>query len=68
MDLTPAQREKIQLLLEEELRSAIAGRDGTAAGETLADRRRALERLIAVHDAENLLGQDGEGGRVGEDR
>jgi hypothetical protein len=50
MDLTPAQRDRIRQLLEEELREAYrcAVQDGAspaAVGEALTDRRQALEEL-----------------------
>jgi hypothetical protein len=69
MELTPEQREKIRRLLEDELRSALSGTDAATADEILADRRHALEQLVrAAHDPHDLIGEEREGGRVGEDR
>jgi hypothetical protein len=50
MDLTPAQRDRIRQLLEEELREAYrsaveGGASPAAVGEALSDRRQALEEL-----------------------
>jgi hypothetical protein len=71
MDLTPEQRDRIQRLLEEELRDAWrTALDGGAApaavDELVADRRRALEALLAADDAEHPVDDAGEGGGIGE--
>jgi hypothetical protein len=74
MELTQGQREKIQRLIEEELRNAVRAAlkhdDAAAVAELLADRRRALEESVLepLHYGENLLDQGGPGGGVAEQR
>ena len=75
MELTPDQRDRIQRLLEEELRaayrSALDRGDAPAAVDALiADRRRALEELAGglPHDRQDPLDQAGEDGGIAEQR
>jgi hypothetical protein len=74
MELTPAQREQIQRLLEEELRDAVRaaleGTDAKTVGESLADRRRALEESIreSSQDVQDVVDQRGEGDGIAEQR
>jgi hypothetical protein len=74
MDITPVQREKIQQLIENELRDAVSATpdraDSAAVAGLLADRRRALEESTqeSSHDAHDALAQAGEGEGIGEQR
>ena len=72
MDLTPAQRDRIRRLLEEELQAAL-GRAVTPADleEAVADRRRALEALTrryVAHDVQDLGDEDESRGGIPEQR
>jgi len=74
MDLTPGQQQKIQRLIEDELREALRAAlersDAATVGELVADRRRALEQLIrgSAQDPQDPLDQEGEGGGIVEQR
>jgi hypothetical protein len=74
MELTQGQRQKIQRLLEDELRKAVRAAlehdDAAAVAGLLADRRRALEQSVLEpsHYGENLLDQDGQGRGIAEQR
>jgi len=75
MELTPEQRERIRLLLEEELRDACRsaidlGADPADVAGVVADRRRALQELTAglADDPQDPLDDAGEGAGVGEQR
>jgi hypothetical protein len=75
MELTPEQRDEIQLLLEEELREArraALARGATPAdvGELLDDRRHAVDFLLldVAEDAQHPDHHPVEGDGVGEQR
>ncbi|UQU64295.1 hypothetical protein COUCH_35955 [Couchioplanes caeruleus] len=73
MDLTPEQRDRLQRLLEEELRAAYRsalerGARPADLEELLADRRAALDglRLELADDGEHPVDDAGDGRGVGE--
>jgi hypothetical protein len=73
MDLTPAQRERIQQVLEDELRAASRsamdrGAHPADVRETFTSRRRALDRLLLdlADDSEHPLDDPGDGCGLGE--
>ncbi len=75
MDLTPAQRDRIRRLLEDELRDAYrsaveSGASPAAIGELLTDRRQALEELTRAveDDPEDPIDDAEAGGGVTEQR
>ena len=75
MELTPAQRDRIRLLLEQELRDAYRSARGRGLrpnelADLVADRRRALEELATgfTDDPQHPVDDPGEGGGVGQQR
>ena len=74
MNLTPAQREKIQRLLEDELRDAVRDAldrtDEAAVAELLEDRRRALGESIrdASDDLQDRSDKRGKGEGIAQQR
>jgi len=75
MELTPDQRDRIRLLLEQELRDACRSAIGRGAqpaevADLVAERRRALEDLAIgfADDPQHPVDDPGEGGGVGQQR
>jgi hypothetical protein len=73
MNLTPEQRDRIQRLLEEELRNACRsaidrGARPADVADLVVDRRHALEDLVfdLADDPQHPLDDDGQGRRIGE--
>lgn len=75
MDLTPEQRDRIQHLLEEELRAAYRsarerGAEAADIQRDIAGRRRALDELLLglAYDAQDPVDDSPGDGRIGEQR